>query len=58
MLGRSDAKPVTGVGGGPGLSVLAGPAAIYFATRFAATDDFRASNGKYTFSGGLRLTFE
>ena len=58
VLGRSDAKPVTGVGGGPGLSVLAGPAAIYFATRFAATDDFRASNGKYTFSGGLRLTFE
>ena len=27
-------------------------------TRFAATEDFRASNGKYTFSGGLRLSFE
>ncbi|NNE17117.1 MAG: LysM peptidoglycan-binding domain-containing protein [Myxococcales bacterium] len=58
VLGKSGGDAVTGVGGGPGLSVLAGPAAIYFATRFAATDDFRASNGKYTFSGGLRLTFE
>ncbi len=58
VLGRSKGDRVTGLGGGPGLSVLAGPAAIYFATRFAATDDFRASNGKYTFSGGLRLTFE
>jgi len=58
VLGKSGDDPVTGVGGGPGLSVLAGPAAIFFATRFAATDDFRASNGKYTFSGGLRVTFE
>jgi hypothetical protein len=58
VLGRSAGDAVTGVGGGPGLSILAGPAAIYFATRFAATDDFRASNGKYTFSGGLRLSFE
>jgi len=58
VLGKSGGDAVTGVGGGPGLSVLAGPAAIYFATRFAATDDFKASNGRYTFSGGLRLTFE
>ncbi|MGB5265982.1 MAG: hypothetical protein WBN30_05305, partial [Polyangiales bacterium] len=58
VLGRSNGDRITGVGGGPGLSVLAGPAGIYFAARFAATDDFRASNGKYTFSGGLRLTFE
>ncbi|MDH3653440.1 MAG: FecR domain-containing protein [Myxococcales bacterium] len=58
VLGKSNGDRVTGVGGGPGLSVLAGPAAIYFATRFAATDDFEASNGKYTFTGGLRLAFE
>ncbi len=58
VLGKSDGDRIAGVGGGPGLSVLAGPAAIYFATRFAATDDFEASNGKYTFTGGLRLTFE
>jgi hypothetical protein len=58
VLGKSGGERITGVGGGPGLSILAGPAAIYFATRFAATDDFRASNGKYTFSGGLRLSFE
>ena len=58
VLGKSNGDRITGVGGGPGLSVLAGPAAIYFATRFAATDDFEASNGKYTFTGGLRLTFE
>ncbi len=58
VLGKSGGDTVTGVGGGPGLSVLAGPAAIYFATRFAATDDFEASNGRYTFSGGVRLTFE
>lgn len=58
VLGKSGGDAVTGLGGGPGLSVLAGPAAIYFATRFAATDDFEASNGKYTFTGGLRLTFE
>lgn len=57
-LGKSGGQAVTGVGGGPGLSVLAGPAAIYFATRFAATDDFKAVNGKYTFTGGVRVTFE
>ena len=58
VLGRSSGEAVTGVGGGPGFSVLAGPAALYFATRFAATDDFKVLNGKYTFTGGVRLTFE
>ncbi|MFW2389360.1 MAG: FecR domain-containing protein [Polyangiales bacterium] len=58
VLGKSLGEAVTGVGGGPGLSVLAGPASIYFATRFAATDDFKALNGKYTFTGGIRLSFE
>lgn len=58
VLGKSLGDAVTAVGGGPGLSVLAGPASIYFATRFAATDDFKALNGKYTFTGGVRLSFE
>ena len=58
VLGRSLGQAVTGVGAGPGVSVLAGPASIYFAARFAATEDFEASNGKYTLTGGLRLAFE
>jgi hypothetical protein len=56
-LGRALGEGVTRVGGGPGLSVLAGPVSIYAAARFAATDDFERSNGKYNFSGGLRLLF-
>lgn len=58
VLGKSAGEAVKGVGGGPGLSLLLGPAALFFATRFAATDDFEAINGKYTFTGGVRLTFE
>lgn len=58
VLGKSLGEAVTGVGGGPGLSILAGPASVYFATRFAATDDFKALNGKYTFTGGVRVAFE
>jgi len=58
VLGRSGDEAVEGVGGGPGLSLLLGPAALYFATRFSATDDFEAINGKYTFTGGVRVTFE
>ena len=51
-------QAVTGVGAGPGISVLAGPASIYFSARFAATQDFEDVNGKYTLTGGLRLSFE
>jgi hypothetical protein len=40
------------------LSVLLGPASLYFSARFAATNDFIASSGKYTFTGGLRLSFQ
>ena len=58
VIGKSAGEAVRGVGGGPGLSLLLGPAALYFATRFAATDDFKAINGKYTFTGGVRVTFE
>ncbi|MGB5285594.1 MAG: hypothetical protein WBN29_13860, partial [Polyangiales bacterium] len=58
VIGKSAGDAVRGVGGGPGLSLLLGPAALYFATRFAATDDFKAINGKYTFTGGVRVTFE
>jgi len=58
VIGKSAGEAVRGVGGGPGLSLLLGPAALYFATRFSATDDFIAINGKYTFTGGVRLTFE
>jgi hypothetical protein len=56
-LGRALGEGVTRVGGGPGLSILAGPAAFYLAARFAATDDFERSNGKYNFTGGVRLSF-
>ena len=56
-LGRALGEAATRVGGGPGLSILAGPAAIYLAARFAATDDFERSNGKYNFTGGVRLLF-
>ncbi len=58
VLGRALGEAVTGVGAGPGISVLAGPASIYFSARIAATDDFEATNGKYTLTGGLRLSFE
>lgn len=58
VLGRSAGRAVTGVGGGPGLSLLLGPARLYFGARFAATDDFQSTNGNYTLTGGLRLAFE
>jgi hypothetical protein len=48
---------IRGVGGGPGLSVLLGPAAIYFATRFN-NHGLERTSGKYTFTGGVRLSFE
>ncbi len=57
FLGRSSGQVVTGVGGGPGLSLLLGPARIYFAARFSATDDFESSIGKYTLTTGLRVAF-
>lgn len=57
IFGRSLGQAVTGVGAGPGLSVLLGPASLYFSARFAATNDFEAASGKYTLTGGLRLSF-
>lgn len=57
-LGSVDNDFYAGVGIGPTLSGSVGPASLSIGMRYGATDDFRRTVGRFTISGGLRLSFD